>query len=46
MSRENANRQLSQLRTTNIIKIRGTEITIVDQDALVEIAGPPELIDW
>jgi CRP-like cAMP-binding protein len=46
MSRENANRQLSQLRTAGIIKIRGTEITIVDQEALAEIAGPPELITW
>lgn len=45
MSRENVNRQLSQLRSANIIKTRGTEITIIDQGALAEIAGPPEVVD-
>ena len=45
MSRENVNWQLSQLRNANVIKTRGTEITIVDQDALSELAGPPEMID-
>jgi len=45
MTRENVNRQLSQLRSANVIKTRGTEITIIDQDALAEIAGPPEMID-
>lgn len=41
MSRGNVNRQLGQLKTANVIKINGMEITIIDERALMEIVQAP-----
>jgi len=38
MSRANANRQLGQLKTAEVITVSGTEITIIDERGLMEIA--------
>ncbi len=40
-TRPNVNRQLSELKTANMISISGTEITIIDADGLAEIAENP-----
>jgi CRP/FNR family transcriptional regulator, cyclic AMP receptor protein len=40
-SRPNVNRQLGQLKIANMIKISGSEITIIDAVGLAEIAGTP-----
>jgi CRP-like cAMP-binding protein len=37
MSRANVNRQLAQLKAANVIRIAGTEITILDEQGLAEI---------
>jgi CRP/FNR family cyclic AMP-dependent transcriptional regulator len=41
MSRENVNRQLGQLKLANVIKITGSEISIMDEKGLLDIAQAP-----
>lgn len=41
MSRANVNRQLGQLKMAELIRISGTDITILDELALADIGGPP-----
>lgn len=41
LSRANVNRQLAQLKAANMIRIDGTEISIVDEKGLDEIAADP-----
>ena len=41
LSRPNVSRQLGQLKLANMIKISGTEITILDEKGLAEIAIDP-----
>ena len=43
LSRANVNRQLGQLKLANLIRIDGTEISIVDETGLDEIAAPATL---
>lgn len=38
LSRTNVNRQLGQLKTANVIRIAGMEISIIDEQALAEFA--------
>lgn len=38
MSRENVNRQLGQLKAAEVIRISGSEITIIDEKGLAQIA--------
>ena len=45
MSRANVNRQLSQLKAAEVIRISGTEITIVDEKGLEEISEAPAAKD-
>ena len=40
-SRPNVNRQLGQLKIANMIRISGSEITIIDADGLADIAETP-----
>ena len=44
-SRPNVNRQLGQLKIANMIRISGTEITIIDAEGLADIAEAPTLRD-
>ena len=41
LSRTNVNRQLGQLRLANLIRISGTEISIVDEKGLAEFGVDP-----
>jgi hypothetical protein len=41
LARPNVNRQLEQLNIANMIRISGTEISIIDEKALVNIAEVP-----
>jgi CRP/FNR family transcriptional regulator, cyclic AMP receptor protein len=41
LSRANVSRQLGQLKLANMIRISGTEITILDEKGLAEIATDP-----
>jgi CRP-like cAMP-binding protein len=45
MSRANVNRQLGQLKLADVIRISGTEISIVDETGLVDIAEAPAAKD-
>lgn len=45
MSRANVNRQLGQLKTAKVIIISGTEITIIDEQGLMEIAQASPMKD-
>jgi CRP/FNR family cyclic AMP-dependent transcriptional regulator len=45
LSRANVSRQLGQLKLANMIKISGTEITIIDEKGLAEIATDPSSKD-
>ena len=41
MTRANVNRQLGQLKIADVIKISGTEISIIDEQGLAEIGDAP-----
>ena len=41
MSRENVNRQLGQLKIASVIKINASEISIMDEKGLLDIAQAP-----
>ena len=45
LSRANVNRQLGQLKLANLIRIDGTEISIVDETGLDEIGADPSSND-
>jgi hypothetical protein len=45
LARPNVNRQLEQLKIANMIRISGTEISIIDEKALVNIAEVPSSRD-
>lgn len=45
MSRANVNRQLGQLKVADVIRISGTEITVLDEQGLVDAADAPERED-
>jgi CRP-like cAMP-binding protein len=45
MSRANVNRQLGQLKTADLIRINGSEISIIDEKGLAEIGETPAVRD-
>lgn len=45
LTRANVNRQLGQLKNAGMIRINGTEISIVDEKGLDEIATDPSSVD-
>jgi len=45
MSRANVNRQLGQLKIADLIRINGTEITIIDEKGLADIGEAPATKD-
>jgi biotin operon repressor len=45
MSRANVNRQLGQLKIAELIRINGTEISIIDEKGLADIGEAPATKD-